>query len=234
MRVSIIIPYYNKFYLVAQRLQELLMYAPPGHEVILVDDASTEDHNHKYWTEQVNHPLFLKRMKNEKNLGFGESMNMGAKMATGDVLVFLSNDVVIGQDFIVPLLSMIDDTMLVGARLIDWKAGWNEFNFKGKPMIIPYLEGWFLACTLKVWCDLEGFDPIYAPYCMEDVDLSTKAVRKGYSLKLLYDNLEAPTLGANIPLRHIGAQTAGYDDSRNNITKENKKKFQKKWEDILG
>jgi len=234
-KVSIIIPFYNKFHLTAARLQELYMYAPEGHEVILVNDGSTDDVASQvaYWQKMANCPFKVRYTVHTENMGFPESMNHGARMAKGDVLVFLSNDVEIGCDFIDPILNKINDTMLIGARIIDWKAGWNEFVFGGKPMIVPYLEGWFIAATRTVWDDLGGFDPRYSPYCVEDIDLSATAVHKGYKLELLYPNLLSPKMGAKQPLRHIGAQSVPYGGQRDEITKLNKEKFIRKWEGIL-
>ena len=58
------------------------------HEVILIDDASTDET-----------PDFLatisekcRVVRNSENLGFSKSNNRGAKVATGDLLLFLNND----------------------------------------------------------------------------------------------------------------------------------------------
>jgi len=63
------------------------------------------------------------------------------------------------------------------------------------------------------------FDERYSPCDFEDVDLSTQARRKFYTLVAL-----------NSPaLRHIGGQSIGYNPKREEQTKINQKKFEEKW-----
>lgn len=220
---SVIIPFFNNWQLTHARLMECHKFLPDDVEIILVNDASTEtdcDGGTAFW-QQADTRQEIRYLKNKKNLGFGGSMNRGAKAAYGDILVFLSNDVVITGDFLGQIKNEIDNEkdILVGGRIVYWDSGWNTFN----NTIFPYCEGWLLACTTEVWDNLEGFDPRYSPYDYEDVDLSTTAIQKGHRLV----GLDSPYLN------HIGGQTANYNEKRLEITHRNKKKFYDKWRSII-
>jgi len=221
--ISIIIPFYNNWHLTHSRLMEMHKFAPDDCEIVLINDASTDvevEGGVAFWQNgDTRQPI--RYHKNKKNLGFGGSMNKGAELARGDVLVFLSNDVISSNNFISQIKRKLDENenLLIGGRIVYWPGGWNEFEHKGKKFTVPYCEGWLLACTQKVWDNLGGFDPRYGKYAFEDIDLSTTAVSLGYEL-----------FGLNSPhLKHVGGATAKYDAHRMEYTIKNKEKYIEKW-----
>ena len=222
--ISVVIPFFNKWELTHSRLYEFHQFIPTKElEIILVDDASTEngiDSGVAWWQKHVDRHK-IRYVKNKENLGFGGSMNRGASKAEGDIIVLFSNDVIVRGDFISEIRSAIekDENALVCGEVVSWAGGWNEIDYLGKRMIIPYANGWLLACTKEVWGSLDGFDPIYGKYSFEDIDLSVQALFLGYNLVGLYSKF----------VKHIGAQTAPYDEKRNAITIQNKEKFISKW-----
>lgn len=226
-RVGIVIPFYNHWDLVHARLWEIYQFIPENAEVIVVDDASTEDEGQNgisWWQHLPNAHHKIRYYRNDTNLGFGGAMNVGAKLAIKhglDIIALLSNDVKVLGDFINPLVELIqkDEKVLIGNEVIDYDAGWNKFG----DIIVPWVNGWFVACTSKVWKSLGGFDPIYGKYTYEDIDLSTRATMMGYDL-----------VAMNSPfLKHIGAQTAGYTPERMKITEHNREVYINKWQGKL-
>ncbi len=219
--ISIIIPFYNHWDLTHARIMEIHKFLGDDVEVILVNDASTDtdcDGGVAFW-QKADTRQKIRYVKNDINLGFGGSMNKGAKLAKGNILVFLSNDVIITNDFMEQIKNKIaaEKDILIGGRIVYWDSGWNTIN----NTIFPYCEGWLLACTKEVWDNLGGFDPRYAPQDFEDVDRSATAIEMGYRL-----------VGLNSPhLKHIGGQTANYNEKRLAITNRNKQKFFEKWHD---
>jgi len=225
--VSIIIPFFNKWHLTHKSLMQLYTFAPENCEIILVNDASTEtdcEGGIAWWQKQAAKHKIRYR-KNEKNLGFGGSMNVGAKTARGDIFIFLSNDVAIYGDFV----SQIEDRLmenpnsLLGGQVINFPGGWNEVEIDGKKSFVPYANGWLIACTREVWESLDGFDPLYGKFDYEDIDLSTQAIAKGYDIISLGSKL--------VEHNHQGAtiETLGVD--RMAHTKENREKYINKWKD---
>jgi GT2 family glycosyltransferase len=187
-------------------------------EVLVVNDASTDDTVYQglvWWKQQKMLPL--KEFRLSENKRFLRASNQGMGMAHGDILVLLSNDVIVKDDICKQIRDIIDNDkrVLIGNRLIAFDSGWNTFNGR----TYQYLEGWLLACTKEVWEDLGGFDDQYAPSDFEDVDLSTTAISKGYTL-LSIDNPK---------ITHMGGQSIGYNPEREAITKRNREKFREKW-----
>ena len=116
-----------------------------------------------------------------------------------------------------------DKEALVGNRSVYWPSGWNEFEANGKK-IVPYLEGYFIACKRDAWEELGGWDERYSPYDYEDMDLSLNAFLLGYNLIALDSKF----------IRHIGGQTVyKMNPQREEVTKRNRIKFIEKWMDKL-
>lgn len=204
---------------------ELYKYLPVGDvEIILINDASTDeeiDSGVAWWQKTVaKHKI--RYHKNSENGGFGFSMNEGAKLAKGDILVFLSNDVIISGDIFSEIEEKIkqDDKVLIGNEVIWYPAGWNEFDVDGKKLVIPWANGWLLACTKEVWDAIGGFDLRYGYADFEDVDISLTAQFLGYNLIALNSKFA----------KHIGAASFGYTEERMEHTKHNREVFIQKWQ----
>lgn len=218
MTVSVVIPTYNHYELIHQSLWDLYKKTSGIDEVLVVNDASTDDTFYiglSWWKDQKLLPI--KELRLKENVGFLRASNKGVAKASGDVIVLLSNDVRVYRDFIQEVVDILheNDKHLIGGRLLDWDTGWNVFNGK----LYQYIEGWLLACTKDAWNRFGGFDERFVPNDYEDVDLSTTALDLGYSLVEL----------SNGCVEHIGAQSIGYNVEREKITNSNKEKFAKKW-----
>jgi GT2 family glycosyltransferase len=87
-RVSIVIPVRGNASLTRRCLDLVLSELPPGTEVVVVDDASTDE------TPQVleSFGTRIRVLRMDENGGFARACNAGAAAATGELLVFLNND----------------------------------------------------------------------------------------------------------------------------------------------
>lgn len=218
---------FNNWHLTHQRMMELYKFVSTPLEIILVDDCSTDKNiagSMGFWTVQTKHRVIP--IKTPKNLGFGGAMNHGAKRASEDVYVFLSNDVQVLYDFVPDVLNEIEENekVLVGNELYIHDTGWNVLKINDKPMLFMYLAGYFLACTKESWKDLGGFDDIFAPFDYEDMDISTTAVQKGYKLIPINSKM----------LLHASGQTVRkVRPDRESVTYRNQQRFIGKWSKIL-
>jgi GT2 family glycosyltransferase len=88
--VSIIILNYNSRDFVEPCLKSVLNTDYPNFEVIFVDNAST-DGSPELAKKRFGSDHRLKIIYNDKNVGFAEGNNVGAKKAKGDYIVFLVN-----------------------------------------------------------------------------------------------------------------------------------------------
>jgi len=218
-KISVITPVWNRADLTRQLLWRncTLYQSRPDVEFIIVDNASTDE------TREILGPfkaLLSDRLviqRNEDNVGFGPGHNQGARVAAGETFIFLSNDVIIANDYITPIQNALAEQpdALVGPEMLRHDTGWNTFDGQ----TIPYLAGWCIACRRETWDKLGGWDERYVPCDYEDIDLSYTAMKLGIPL------VEAP-----LPLQHMFGQSAQkLDGGRLQITHQSQAKFKEKW-----
>lgn len=216
MKISFVIPIWNNWGLINTLLNDIHRHSHPD-EIIVVDDCSTDAETLNgiaWWAANYDNIQILRPAENMK---FLKASNYGISKATGDIVCLISSDVRIKTDLAKLVRETIEQNpkILIGGVLYDHDTGWN--NFDGK--LYPYLEGWLLCCLRSVWEDLGGFDERYCPSDFEDVDLSTTARQKGYSLIPLNDP----------HIHHLGGGTIGYGDARMAQTMKNRESFRLKW-----
>ena len=113
--VSVIVVTYNNLDLTKACLASLENdpLGPP-HEVIVVDNAST-DGTADYLTERSQSAPWLKVILNNENRGFAAANNQGLAVATGDFLVLLNNDTVVTPGWAQTLASHLRSDPQIGA-----------------------------------------------------------------------------------------------------------------------
>lgn len=89
MKVSVIIPTYNRGYIIHEALESAFNQTHRDFEVIVVDDGSTDDTRRvveRFPSEQIRY------LRHEKNRGNGATCNDGIRAASGDAIAFLDSD----------------------------------------------------------------------------------------------------------------------------------------------
>ncbi len=94
LSVSIIIPAYNSAKTIFTCLEEALKAIDPQDEIIVVDDASTDD------TEKIALNYNCKVKSLSQNRGPGFARNFGAGVAQNELLIFLDSDIVLKKETI--------------------------------------------------------------------------------------------------------------------------------------
>jgi len=229
-KVSIVVPYYNRWDLTHAVLYDLYRYAPEYCEIILINDSSTEldcESGVVWWQNLSSMTNPFRYKKTKENLGFGGAMNFGSRYAKGEIVVFLSNDVRIYGNCFDKLVSILEKnpTALVGGQVVDWKAGWNEFDINGNHIVIPYANGWFLSTSIATWDESGGFDPRYGKFDYEDVDISTWFYLKGYDIISLDSHL--------LKHEHQGSTISSLNIDRLAHTQQNREIYIEKWSSKL-
>src|SRR5439155_15262620 len=118
-RASIVIPAVNGFARTYACLASILeRTGDVPYEVIVVDDASTDETRH---LERV--VTGVRVVRNAANCGFIEACNRGAEATRGEFLVFLNNDTFVSQGWLAQLLEPFGssgegEVGLVGAKLV--------------------------------------------------------------------------------------------------------------------
>lgn len=111
-KVSIVIPHYNDFPLLAQCLSSIFRCgAGVVFEVIVVVDGSTDDSLERLreWEPRV------RIVHNARNTGFSGACNAGVEMAKGEYIVFLNNDTTVTPDWLGQLMTVMESDSRIGA-----------------------------------------------------------------------------------------------------------------------
>jgi GT2 family glycosyltransferase len=104
VRVSVVIPNRNGGDLLIEVLHALAKQDFGSHEVIVVDDVSTDGSLERAQQECA----AFRAISNERNLGFAATANVGAGAATGELIAFLNNDAVPEPAWLRELVDCID------------------------------------------------------------------------------------------------------------------------------
>lgn len=105
MQVSFILPLYNQLTLTRACLESLRATVPSSvaPEIILVDDGSTD--GTREFLRELAPPCVV--LLNERNLGYAAANNRAARIAHGELLVLLNNDLVLTPGWLEPLLAAV-------------------------------------------------------------------------------------------------------------------------------
>jgi glycosyltransferase involved in cell wall biosynthesis len=87
MKVSVIIPTFNRAHLLGRAIQSVLDQTFPAQEIIVVDDGSSDD-TPKLMAESFPQCIYLQ----QSNRGVSAARNLGIATASGDWLAFLDSD----------------------------------------------------------------------------------------------------------------------------------------------
>jgi GT2 family glycosyltransferase len=108
-RASVVVVTYNNLVYTRLCLESLLANAdPPGYEVIVVDNGSTDGTPEYLGRLRRQHPQ-VRVVSNPANLGFARANNQGLARATGDLLVLLNNDTIVPHGALTRLLGHLRD-----------------------------------------------------------------------------------------------------------------------------
>lgn len=223
-KITVITPVWNQSHLtnsfLAQNYRTFCNdpFVFSGTEWIIINNGSTDNTSQVLSVRKPDFGENLKIIDLPQNIGFGPANNKGFDMATGDIIIFMSNDVQVLGDYITPTFAAIEKNpnVLYGAEIFDHNTGWNTFRQTGP---IPYVAGWCVACTSDIWAIVGPWDERYVPCDYEDIDLS-------YAAQIA----KIPINKLNLPLHHQSGKSASeIPGGRVQVTLANQKRFMDKW-----
>lgn len=212
--ISIIIPTWNGKDLLEKHL--LFVFAARTKdvvEIILVDDCSTDGTIE--WAREKFPDLLTIRLVRRGY--FSGAVNAGVGAATGDIVILLNNDVSPRKNFLEPLVKHFDDsavfavtcaeeTIVNGKKVIRGRGEGaidkgllvHQSGSNNKPYSL-WATGGSAAFDRRKWDELGGMDALFEPFYWEDIDLSYRAWKKGWSIIFEKNSL----------VEHIHEQTIG-------------------------
>ncbi len=134
MGISVIIVNYNGYKFLSRLIESIKKQTYHDFEIILVDNSST-DCSIKFVKQNYPHIKVLK----VQNRGYGAACNAGAKIAKGNYLVFLNEDMYMPKDFLEKM--MLYRTNLEKSEQNIGVVGCKIIPFDSKPEDTPEFYG---------------------------------------------------------------------------------------------
>jgi len=210
MLVYILVLNYNGRQLLAECLPSILLAAEASRhdcKVVVIDNSSTDDSIS--WLSQSFPEVQIVRSLNRGLCSFNEVV----PTLDGDFALLLNNDIKLGQLSIDPLIVELEQNPLCfmaaplcwrfdgrtyeGFRTaIRWHWGIVQatalFPEHERKIFEPSLTasvGAAMAVDCRKFEELGGFDPLYLPGRLEDVDLSFRAYMSGYHIQYVPESV---------------------------------------------
>jgi len=146
INLSIIIPTYNRAHDLEECLDSIRGQTRKPQEIIVVDDSDNEDTLNliKSRIEDFkSQKIILKFVKNEKERSSAIARNQGLNASSGNIILFLDDDVILFNDYIEHILELYehkDDCLGVQGHII-LKDRLNKFqNFLNRFIFYNYAE----------------------------------------------------------------------------------------------
>jgi glycosyltransferase involved in cell wall biosynthesis len=182
--VSIVVPFYNQLEYLAECIGSVIIQTFDGWELIIVDDASTE--------EGVDEILSgfdkkIRLIRHASNRGLGAARNTGFEAARGQLVLPLDSDDFLHPTFVARTLAALDkkpdadcvftDFQLFGCSDEVWKY---SVRSPSEMLTVQWIPGPGTVMYKRVWQAVGGYDEVRPPYCgNEDWDFWIAAVENG-------------------------------------------------------
>lgn len=202
--VSVVIPSLNGRQFLPACLDSLGKYRNPEFETIVVDNGSTDGSGAHV---QRCYP-WVRVVRTDQNLGFAGGCNLGAAHASGEYLLFLSNDTLVTSGFLDQMLAVFKEdptTGIVQSKMLSMETpdrvdsigafftrtgilfnpgrGELDEDLGDVPREIFSAQGACMMVRADLFHQLDGFDDDFVIY-FDDTDLCWRSWLSGYKVKL--------------------------------------------------
>ncbi|MEQ8833074.1 MAG: glycosyltransferase family 2 protein [Miltoncostaeaceae bacterium] len=240
--LSIVIPCFNGVEYTAACLASIERHTPEGHEVILVDNGSTDGTAERFAATWEGEGALI---RNASNLGFGVACNQGIAAAEGRRVMVLNNDTIVtpgwftametalsrdpGLGLVVPCSNHVGGPQMVDAidyatapsTELDAYAARRARANAGVGRRVTRVSGLCMAMTRELLDAIGGFDPVFGLGNFEDDDYSLRARIAGFGLWIADDSF----------IHHFGHRTFKIlPDAYQRLLEENAVRFEMKWD----
>jgi N-acetylglucosaminyl-diphospho-decaprenol L-rhamnosyltransferase len=205
------------------------------HEIICVDNASTDD------LDAALSGLPVIRVRNEVNVGYGTACNQAAAIATGDFNLFMNPDVVLTPGAIKALVAAslrYPEASVFFPRTLQengsmWFRDESAIEYTSDRPIVElrgdvagdcctrFVDGGVFMIRSSLFRDIGGFDEnIFLYY--EDDDLSIRLLARSEPIILVHDALAIHSVGQSTPRTPRNLITMNFHKKRSEIYVRNK------------
>ena len=208
--MSVVVVSYNTKSLTVRCVESVCRVAPPGTEICVVDNASTDGSVGALREFAGRASQSVRVIAADRNLGFGAANNLGVASTEGEFIALVNSDAFVRQDVLQGLRDYLrrnPKAAVVGPRLENADGSFQESRFAfptpwrawaenfGVVRLVRYLreekpwrEGpveWLSGACLMVrraaWKNVGGFDESFFLYA-EETDLQRRMASKGWEI----------------------------------------------------
>ena len=189
--VSVIIPAYNATGTLERCLSAIRASTVPAHEIIVVDDGSTDS------SAELARSFGARVFEGIGHRGPAAARNFGARMATGDILLFLDSDVCVHADTIERLATRFEREPSIDGVIGSYDSEPAAPNFlsqyKNLQHCFVHQNGRRRASTFWTGCgavrrefflSTDGFDTDWKRPSIEDIEFGSRVIRAGAQICL--------------------------------------------------
>lgn len=213
--ISVIVPAYNEELLISRTIESLLESSYPSKEIIIVDDGSTDRTQSialAYETKNAEKANTGTRVivAKKENGGKASAINYGLHFATGEIVIIVDADSIIGREALFEMIKHFSDptvaavggnvrvmnrwNLITKCQALEYITGINllkrAFDYLGVVMIVPGALGAFRKSALV---ERGSYD---TDTLTEDFDATLKVLKSGNTVQASFEALsytEAPT-----------------------------------------
>ena len=192
MKISIVIPVYNASLTLKECLGAIFDSSFKDFEVIVVSDKSTDN------SVEIAKQYQCKIIELSENRGPGFARNSGAKVANGEILLFIDSDVIIDKEALNSLKNKFSEP---GVNIIQgiysheptYKSIFTQYQqsfycYYSWDTNIKYTSSLITNCFAirkKIFLDLKGFNTGIKGATCEDEEFGYVLIEKGYKILIL-------------------------------------------------
>jgi len=209
MTITVIIPNYNGSKIIKKNLPSVIKSVEDyKYKIIISDDFSDKtdyDELSVFIHSLIEQKIPVSLIRNKKNYGFSQTVNNAVSHTDSDLLILLNSDVIPERDFLKPVIpQFMNNPKLFAVGCMDKSIENNSVVLRGRG-VGSFKKGFLLhrkgdiqedntlwvsggssIVRTEIFKKIGGFDILYNPFYWEDIDLSYRAQKSGYSI--LFNN----------------------------------------------
>ncbi|MFM7766973.1 MAG: glycosyltransferase family 2 protein [Bacteroidota bacterium] len=217
---------WNGLGLLERFLPKLLPTLGPTAELVVADNASTDDSVAWMRTQYPD----VRIIQNSTNLGFADDYNEALKSVDAEYFLLLNSDVEVTTGWLEPLIAAMDaDPNLAACQpKILWEKQRDQFEYSGacggfidhlgypfcrgrvfgqleqdqgqynEPCNIFWASGACMMVRSAVYNELGGFDPVFFAH-MEEIDFCWRMRNAGHNIRCIPESVVYHVGGATLP-----------------------------------